>query len=299
MLDDLATDRQPEPRAVRLVGERVGDLAELLEHGRLLRGLEAGAVVGHVDAHGLARHRGVHADTAVRAVAELHGVRQQVDDDLHEAVAIGVDRGQRLGQIDIEANRALGTQPAGRGERLLDHLLGVDLGHPPLHAARLHLGEVEDHVDQARKALALLDDDAEELLALRGAHARVVVKDFAERAHRCKRRAELVADRRDEVVLETVELLELLVGGAQLAARRLELARLLLEPAAVLDHLRRLVEDRHHLVEARRLLLHDRGDHHPRRGRADGARELALGELHEFGVGVGGDGEVETAAARV
>jgi hypothetical protein len=54
---------------------------------------------------------------------------------------------------------------------------------------------------------------------------------------------------------------------------------------AVGAHLRGLVQDVHDLVEARRLLLDHRGHHHPRRGAADGAGQLRLGELHQPGVG--------------
>jgi hypothetical protein len=44
---------------------------------------------------------------------------------------------------------------------------------------------------------------------------------------------------------------------------------------AVGDHLRGLVDDRHHLVDAERLFLRDGRDHGVRRGRADGARRAA------------------------
>ena len=45
-------------------------------------------------------------------------------------------------------------------------------------------------------------------------------------------------------------------------------ARLLLEPPAVLDHLRGLVQDLHQIVGADHLAAHDRADHHPGRGRS-------------------------------
>ncbi|MEO6409628.1 MAG: hypothetical protein ABIO45_12870, partial [Burkholderiaceae bacterium] len=49
--------------------------------------------------------------------------------------------------------------------------------------------------------------------------------------------------------------------------------------------MRRLVEHAHHIVEAERLLLDDRGDHHPRRRAADRAGQLRLDELHQPGIG--------------
>ena len=87
-----------------------------------------------------------------------------------------------------------------------------------------------------------------------GVEVRVVVQDLGERADRGERRAQLVRHRGDEVVLEPVELLQALVGGLQARGGRLQLALLVLELVAVGDHLRGLVDDRHHLVEAQRAL---------------------------------------------
>src|SRR5688572_22385617 len=50
MLDDVAADRQAQPGAVRLLGERVAGLAELVEDDVLVLGQHARAVVAHVDA---------------------------------------------------------------------------------------------------------------------------------------------------------------------------------------------------------------------------------------------------------
>ena len=89
----------------------------------------------------------------------------------------------------------------------------------PLGVARFDLGEVEHLVDEPRQPLGLLDDDAEELRALAGVEVRVVVQDLGERADRGQRRAQLVRDGRDEVVLQPVELLQPLVRRAQLGGR--------------------------------------------------------------------------------
>src|SRR5262245_4162928 len=50
VLDDAAADVQAEPAAVRLAGERVARLAELVEDQLLVLGPHARAVVAHVDA---------------------------------------------------------------------------------------------------------------------------------------------------------------------------------------------------------------------------------------------------------
>ena len=113
----------------------------------------------------------------------------------------------------------------------------------------------------------------------------VVEQDLGERADRRERRAQLVRDGRDEVVLQPVELLQPLVGLAQLRGRRLELARLLLEPVAVDDDLRRLVEDVAHLVDRQCFFLDDGSDHDARRRAADRAGELHFDVVDELRIG--------------
>src|SRR5689334_17731243 len=49
MLDDLAADVEAQPAAVRLGGERVAGLAELVENQRLVRWIDARAVIAHLD----------------------------------------------------------------------------------------------------------------------------------------------------------------------------------------------------------------------------------------------------------
>ena len=82
----------------------------------------------------------------------------------------------------------------------------------PLGAARLDLGEVEHLVDEPRQPLGLLDDDRRGTAARSAPRqVRVVVEDLGEGTDRGERRAQLVADRRDEVVLHA--------GRARAAAR--------------------------------------------------------------------------------
>ena len=93
-----------------------------------------------------------------------------------------------------------------------------------------------------------------------------------------------MADGREEVVLQAIELLELGIGAGEFLRRRLELARLLLELAAVGDHLPGFLEDRHDLLEAEGLALGDRGDHGAGRGGADAAGKQALDEGDQLGI---------------
>src|SRR3546814_4327466 len=84
---------------------------------------------------------------------------------------------------------------------------------------------------------------SEEAAAVADIDLRIIEQDLAERADRGQRRAQLVADRREELVLHAVELLEARIGLAQLGGQRLQLARLLLQAVAVLDDLRGFLED--------------------------------------------------------
>src|SRR3546814_19632859 len=72
-----------------------------------------------------------------------------------------------------------------------------------------------------------------ELAALFEPEIGIVEQDLAERADRGERRAELVADRGEELVLHAVELLQARIGLAQLGGQRLQLARLLLEAVEI------------------------------------------------------------------
>ena len=74
----------------------------------------------------------------------------------------------------------LADQALGGGERLFDGGARGDVGHVPFDLARLHLGEIEDVVEEAGQALALLHDDLQELAALLDRQIRVVVHDLAE-----------------------------------------------------------------------------------------------------------------------
>ena len=62
-------------------------------------------------------------------------------------------------------------------------------------------------------------------MRLSGSSSRVVLEDLRERADRGERRAELVRDVRDEVVLHPVELLQLLVRDCAARRRRLASSR--------------------------------------------------------------------------
>src|SRR5215468_9780797 len=89
VIDDHAADGKPETGALRLGRQRIANLAEGLEDGLVMLGRDPRAVVGdgERDIFGVAGDR--EGDASLGSRTEFHGVRQQVDGDLHEAVAIG------------------------------------------------------------------------------------------------------------------------------------------------------------------------------------------------------------------
>ena len=120
----------------------------------------------------------------------------------------------------------------------------------PVGVAGLDLGQVQDLIDQARQALGLAHQDAQEALALADLDLRVVVEDLGEGADGGQRGAQFVGHGGHEVVLEPIQLLEALVGGAQLRGGRLQLPGLLLQLPAVGADLGGLVQDVQDLVDA-------------------------------------------------
>ena len=116
--------------------------------------------------------------------------------------------------------------------------------------------------------------------------AGIVVQYLGKRADRGQRRAQFMRHRRNEIVFQAVELLQPLVGRAQFGRRDFELARFLLELAAVSEHLRSFVQDVHDLVDAERLFLHDGRDHYARRAGADGACQQRFREMDQIGIGL-------------
>ena len=191
---------------------------------------------------------------------------------------------RRAGRVRARALRSrTGSLVAATASSITSRRSTAAIRHS--RAARLDLREVEHLVDQPGQALALLDDDPEESPRCAASRSRLSCR-ISENA-----RIEVSGVRSSCVTVEMKSSFRRSSSCSRaLAARSSAVAapapRLLLELVAVGDDLRRLVEDAHDLVEAERLLLDDRGDHHPRRRRADRAGERALDELHQFGVGL-------------
>ena len=78
MTDDLPTNRQTQPGAMRLVAQRVAYLPELFKDDVLVLGADAGTVVGNVDAQCIGLLLKANGDTSGLFVAEFHCIGNEI-----------------------------------------------------------------------------------------------------------------------------------------------------------------------------------------------------------------------------
>jgi len=201
-LREVMDDRQSESEASEAAGRTVIRLAEAIEDMRQEPRVDADAVVAHPDLDRVARLHDRHAHFAARA-AELHGVRQEVSDYLLQPRRVADDEGGSIAEIGDERDR--------RGARGgLDHLDGAEhrLGdvdplvverHPAADDAR----DVEQIVDQ-RDCVWLARSMAAIPFSVVAASAMPLRMERCPSEDRGHRRAELVRDQGEEIVLRAV-----------------------------------------------------------------------------------------------
>ncbi len=201
----LAHHRQPDSAALTRSRPRPLHAVEPLEQARQLVGRDAGAGVG--DRQLRRAPVGAQPDPDAALEGELHGVGQQVEDDLLPHVPVDVDRlGQRR-----DVHVVLDAHPLHRRAEDAGQLGGVrgqvDRLEVGLHPARLQPGEVEQGVDQLAEPQRVAVDDVELLAQPRVRHDGGRGAQLGDRAHDQRQRgAELVADVGEEVGLGPVQL---------------------------------------------------------------------------------------------
>ena len=218
-LDERIGDRQAEPGALIGPGQRLLDLAERREHlDQVLLG-DADAVVDDLDGdRSVAVDAGGDLDPAALG-RELDGVRQQVQQHLHDPALVAPEPGQRGGDIDAQADR-------GRFRRIGDQVLGglddvaqLDVGFLQLDVPRHGLGQVQDVVDDVEQVPAAGMDVAGVFQvfgrAQRAEH--LLLEDLREPQDGVQGRPQLVAHIGQELVLGPVGQLGLMDGDLQLA----------------------------------------------------------------------------------
>ncbi len=161
--------------------------------------------VDHVDRGGVSRCVQHHANPPTGG-RELDRVGEQVVHRLAETVAVAVHR--HGGARCLEGQRQPGLLGArhGRLHRFAHHALEVDLGGPDRESGLLDRHQGEQVVDEAQLPLGTSHDHREEPLPLR-AQLLEVGHQLAVADHRGQRRAQLVGDRGEELVLDPVGLL--------------------------------------------------------------------------------------------
>ena len=142
----------------------------------------------------------------------LHGVGQQVEQDLLEPLAVGVDVAMapvRVDQLDL-AGLGLGPDEV---EALLDHQVQGDRLEGQGHGAGLDPGDVEHLVDELEQVAAALEDLAHGLDL--GLVQLLQLEELGEAEDRVERRAQLVAHAGEELALGPVGPLGVVLGHAQ------------------------------------------------------------------------------------
>ena len=140
---------------------------------------------------------------------ELDGVREEVGEDLQDAVGVTVEVDGVGGDGEVEIERDL--RDVGHGGHgfggLLEEIAQAAATDVQGGAAGLHSFEIQDVVDEADEPVGVGDSDAQQVLrfGVHGAHQ--AGGEEAERAADAgERGAQLMRDGGDELVLDGVEL---------------------------------------------------------------------------------------------
>jgi len=142
------------------------DAPELLEDQTLLvRGNAWPVILDADEDRALIRGGGTHLDLVSRDRV-LGGVRQEVDEQLAEPVAVAAHDRQRLDHARRHRNLVGSERDHGRG--LANEVANVDVPEDVGERSRLDPRRVEDVADQGRQPSRLLLDEREERFALLG-----------------------------------------------------------------------------------------------------------------------------------
>ncbi len=165
-LRQQARDGEAEAGAGGAPVVRSARALERQENALQIVGVNADAGVGHDEfgdlvaiAH-LQRHRS--------RIGELDRVRQEIDQDLAQAVLVGVDRQrQPLRRKEMEFDAARRRLQLEHADKLVEEFPRPDFGAVEMEASGLDLGNVEQAVDQPGQMLGAVADHLDRARALR------------------------------------------------------------------------------------------------------------------------------------
>ena len=194
-LHEARGDRQPQARAPVAPRRRRVGLHELVEDDLLLVGRNADAGVGHLEPQhdaGAARLVAPDAQDDPAPLRELHGVREQVRQDLPQQAAVADQRVRHI-VLDLARQRDVPAAEPGR-ERLhqrVEPLAQTERARLEDQLAGLDLREVENVVDDVEQRLGRFAHGVELVVLRRGQVG--LAQQLGHPDHAVERRADLVA----------------------------------------------------------------------------------------------------------
>ena len=215
-IDDLIRHRQP------YAGTAAGGFSfvKTVLHPRQLLRRDADAGIRHRD-NGAAAYGGQRHRHGVPAVGVLDGVIQDIDKHLPQPVAVCINDDDAL-RLLVQQGLVFPSGPLSVHQhhiaqlRRQVHIL-AGKHHPPA----LDAGKVQKLLHHLRKPLRLPHDDLHALPPCFGVQVVVAQQRFAPAPYGGQRGAQLVGNRRDEVIFHLLGVTQLLRhivdGGAQLA----------------------------------------------------------------------------------
>jgi len=227
--------------------ERVLHLGELLEYPLLVLGGNADAGVRDVEAHRVFLGPEGRRHPHLAALRELQGIGDEVAEDLRHLALVGVESGKAVRRLEDETQRLADEERPQHAAQGTEHALPLELDGTNGDLARLHLGQIEEIVDELGEGMRSLTDKSDLLELFRGeGTVDAIEEEMGQRGDGVERGAELVAHVRQEARLELVGapqmirlLVELGVEGDHTPVRVFELAvevlELLLAPAELIE----------------------------------------------------------------
>ena len=233
-LHEPLRERKAEARPFALPDPRLA-LLELLEDPVPILGSDARTGVGDGNPDLAVDPRRAHVDLPTGG-RELHGIREQVEDDLLDPSLVTVDH------IDLGVRGERDADPFLRGalahhhHAALERLPQRERVNLQLDLSGLDLGEVEDVVDQ-REQMVPRGGDVVEVLRLLRIHGpdHLVAQHLGEADDRVERRPELVGHVRQELRLVPARRLELGVETPQLVVHPVDVGAQRSELVSVID----------------------------------------------------------------
>ena len=176
-------------------------------------GLDAGAGIDHLEFRDGAAV--MHDELHAAGLREFDGIRQQIDQNLPQALFIGIDHDrQHGGPLEDEIDPLGGSLQAEHADELIEEIAEADLVAREIKPPRLDLGNIQNAVDQAGEMIGAAAHDAD-LVARFCRQARILFQQLRVTGDRVQRRAQFVAEADHVAALGKVGELRDFLGALQ------------------------------------------------------------------------------------